>query len=58
MLGDERLAAAFAAGAAGGTAADALAAIQRLLHDWTGRARQDDDVSIVVVKVRAHGAVP
>jgi serine phosphatase RsbU (regulator of sigma subunit) len=44
--------------AAGGTAADALAAIQRLLHEWTGRARQDDDVSIVVVKVRAHGAVP
>ena len=58
MLGDERLAAAFAAGAAVGTAADALAVIQRLLHDWTGRARQDDDVSIVVVKVRAHGAAP
>lgn len=53
MLGDERLAAAFAAGAASGDAADTLAAIQRVLHEWTGRQRQDDDVSIVVVRVRA-----
>lgn len=55
MLGDERLAAAFA-GAAAGSATEILAAVQRVLHDWTGRARQDDDVSIVVVKVRGPAA--
>jgi serine phosphatase RsbU (regulator of sigma subunit) len=51
MLGEDRLRAAFAAAAAG-SPGDTLRSIRRLLHEWTGRDRQDDDVSIVVLKVR------
>ena len=51
MLGEDRLRAVFAAAAAG-PPGETLRSIRRLLHEWTGRDRQDDDVSIVVVKVR------
>lgn len=51
MLGEDRLRAVFAAAAAG-SPGETLRSIRRLLHEWTGRDRQDDDVSIVVVKVR------
>lgn len=49
MFGDDRLRAAFVA-AADREPAAILAAVRRALHDWTGRERQDDDVSLLVVK--------
>jgi serine phosphatase RsbU (regulator of sigma subunit) len=50
MFGEDRLRAAFVA-AADGEPAQILAAVQQALGAWTGRDRQDDDVSLLVVKV-------
>lgn len=50
MFGDERLRACLQ-GAVDQPAAVILAALRQALRDWTGRERQDDDVSLVVVKV-------
>lgn len=52
MFGEDRLRAAFVA-AADQEPAAILAAVQGALAAWTGRDRQDDDVSLLLVKVLA-----
>lgn len=55
MFGEDRLRAAFVA-AADGEPTQILAAVQKALASWTGRDRQDDDVSLLVVKVAGSPA--
>jgi serine phosphatase RsbU (regulator of sigma subunit) len=51
MFGEARLAALLRQHAAGSASA-ILAALRRSLVEFTGRERYDDDVSLLVIKVR------